>query len=308
MIPKKYLIVIVGPTAIGKTPLSIALAKRFNSEILSADSRQFFKEMAIGTAVPSSLELQEIPHHFIQHKNVKDIYNVGDFERDVLQLLEEKFKQHNILFMVGGSGLYIKAVLDGLDYFPEVNPAIRTQLMIDLDEKGIHYLQEKLSELDPHYYKKVDINNTHRLIRALEICIGSGETYSSFLGKKTKNRDFLFLKVGLTADRDFIYDRINKRVDQMMEAGLLEEVKELLPHMDLNALQTVGYRELFQFLNNDISLEEAIEEIKKNTRRYAKRQLTWFRKEEDIHWFNHPVNPEDVIAYIKSRTTQKYRP
>ncbi len=300
---KKNLIVITGPTAIGKTALSIALAKHFNSEILSADSRQFFKEMYLGTAVPSPDELKEIPHHFIQHKNVKESYNVGDYERDVLHLLEQKFKEHDILFMVGGSGLYIKAVLEGLDNFPDVGSSIRTQLMIDLEEKGIEYLQEKVQKLDPDYYKNVDINNTHRLIRALEICLGSGEPYSSFLGKQTVNRDFETIKIGLTAERSFIYDRINKRVDQMMEAGLLEEVEGLLPKKNLNALQTVGYRELFQFLNNEITLNEAIEEIKKNTRRYAKRQLTWLRKEADIQWFDFPVNMEDVIAYIKSRTT-----
>ncbi len=303
MIPKKYLIVIVGPTAIGKTALSIALAKHFNSEILSADSRQFFKEMVIGTAVPSAEELREVPHHFIQHIHVNDTYNVGDFERDALELLEQKFKQHNTLFMAGGSGLYIKAVLEGLDNFPEVDPAVRAQLMRDLEDKGILYLQEELLRLDPVHYKKTDVNNTHRLIRALEICIGSGQPYSSFLGKQTANRDFEYLKIGLTAERNLIYDRINKRVDLMMEAGLLEEVKGLLPQKNLNALQTVGYRELFQFLNNEISLEEAVKEIKKNSRRYAKRQLTWFRKEEGIQWFDYPVNPQEVMEYIKSRTT-----
>jgi tRNA dimethylallyltransferase len=300
---KKYLIAIVGPTAIGKTTISIALAKFFNSEIISADSRQFFKEMNIGTAVPSKEELAEVPHHFIQHISIEDVYNVGDFERDTLLLLEEKFKQHDLLFLVGGSGLYIDAVLKGLDIFPEIDPKIRAELQEMFDEKGIELLQELLKQMDPEYYKKVDNQNPHRLIRALEVCIQSGKPYSSFLGKNKAKRPFEILKIGLQADRKVLYDRINKRVDIMIENGLVEEAKQLEDKKHLNALQTVGYKELFSCFEKEISLERAIEEIKKNSRRYAKRQLTWLRKDEQIKWFEHNDDVENIIQYIKLKTS-----
>lgn len=299
----KYLIAVVGPTAIGKTAVSITLANHFKSEILSADSRQFFKEMSIGTAVPSEEELAEVPHHFIKHISITDNYNVGDYERDALQLLEEKFKTHDLLFMVGGSGLYIDAVVKGLDVFPEVNPKIREELQEIYDQKGLEPLQEKLRKLDPDYYQKVDIQNPHRLIRALEVCIESGMPYSSFLGKDKPKRDFEIIKIGLQADRKVLYDRINRRVDFMLEAGLFEEARNLESKKHLNALQTVGYRELFSHFENEISLEKAIEEIKKNSRRYAKRQLTWLRKEERIEWFEYNENVEKIIKYIKLRTS-----
>lgn len=300
---KKYLIAIVGPTAIGKTAVSIALAKHFNSEIISADSRQFFKEMSIGTAVPSKDELAEVPHHFIQHISIEDEYNVGDFERDALRLLEEKFKHHDRLFLVGGSGLYIDAVLKGLDTFPEVNPKIREELQELFDQNGIEPLQEQLKQHDPEYYNKVDIQNPHRLIRALEVYIQSGKPYSSFLGKNKPDRPFEILKIGLQADRKVLYDRINKRVDIMIESGLLEEAKQLEGKKHLNALQTVGYKELFSFFENEISRESAIEEIKKNSRRYAKRQLTWIRKDEAVKWFEYNETIENIIEYIKLKTS-----
>lgn len=300
---KKYLIAIVGPTAIGKTAVSIALASHFKSEILSADSRQFFKEMSIGTAVPSEEELAEVPHHFIQHISITDNYSVGDYERDALQLLEAKFKTHNLLFMVGGSGLYVDAVVKGLDIFPEVNPKIREDLQEIYDQKGLEPLQEQLKKLDPDYYQKVDIQNPHRLIRSLEVCIESGMPYSSFLGKNKPKRDFEVIKIGLQADRKVLYDRINRRVDLMIEAGLLEEARNLESKKHLNALQTVGYKELFSYFENEISLEKAIEEIKKNSRRYAKRQLTWLRKEAYIEWFEYNENVENIIKYIKLRTS-----
>ncbi|NCT19060.1 MAG: tRNA (adenosine(37)-N6)-dimethylallyltransferase MiaA [Flavobacteriaceae bacterium CG_4_8_14_3_um_filter_34_10] len=300
---KKHLIVLVGPTAIGKTALSVALAKHFKSEIISADSRQFYKEMSIGTAIPSQEELLEIPHHFIHHISVEQEYNVGAFERDALQLLEEKFQTNDLLFMVGGSGLYIQAVVEGLDTFPKIDPKIRKKLSNTFQENGITFLQKELLKLDFAYYQKVDIQNAQRLIRALEICIGTGKPYSSFLNKNNPTiRNFECIKIGLTADRNLLYNRINQRVDAMMNAGLLNEVEQLLPKKDLNALQTVGYRELFSYFNAEIPLDIAIEEIKKNTRRYAKRQLTWFRKEEEIKWFNFQTPYEEIITHIKSRT------
>lgn len=300
---KKYLIAIVGPTAIGKTDVSIALAKHFKSEIISADSRQFFKEMSIGTAVPSGEELAKVPHHFIQHISIKEDYSVGDFERDALQILEPKFKKHNLFFLVGGSGLYIDAVLKGLDTFPEINPKVRAELQKLFDQKGIEPLQEQLKQQDPDYYEKVDAQNPHRLIRALEVCIQSGKPYSSFLGKNKPKRPFEILKIGLEADRKVLYDRINRRVDLMIENGLIAEAKQLEEKKHLNALQTVGYKEMFSFFENEISLESAIEEIKKNSRRYAKRQLTWLRKDEEVQWFEYNETIEKIIQYIKIKTS-----
>ena len=295
----KTLISIVGPTAIGKTSLSIDLAKAFETEIISADSRQFFREMTIGTAVPSSEELAAAPHHFIQHISVEDAYSVGDFERDALQKLEQLFQRHNKVIMVGGSGLYVDAVTKGLDEFPEIDPQIRISLNDLFAAEGLPGLQRQLSQLDPEYYSEVDTENPHRLIRALEVSLGTGRPYSSFRQKKAAQRPFKSVLIGLTADREVIYDRINRRVDLMMEQGLLEEAKALAGKKHLNALNTVGYKELFAFLEGRCSLEEAVEEIKKNTRRFAKRQLTWFRKNPEIHWFDHTTPTEEIIDMIK---------
>lgn len=297
----KYLVVILGPTAIGKTEKSIALAKKFNTEIIAADSRQFYKEMSIGTAVPSDDELKSVSHHFIHHKSIQDNYSVGDFERDAIELTDKLFQKHDVLFMVGGSGLYIDAVCYGLDEFPEVQDTIREELKSQLEEKGIAFLQNKLSELDPEYFKNADTQNPHRVIRALEVCLASGKPFSSFRKNKTTERNFKVIKIGFTAPRTTVYERINQRVDLMMQEGLLEEAKKLYPHRQLNALQTVGYKELFDFFDNEITLEEAVEEIKKNTRRYAKRQLTWFRKDENIHWFDYKTIPNEIIAYLKEQ-------
>ncbi|TBW26763.1 tRNA (adenosine(37)-N6)-dimethylallyltransferase MiaA [Gramella sp. KN1008] len=296
-----FLINIIGPTAIGKTALAIAVAKHFNTEIISADSRQFFKEMKIGTAVPDAEELEAAPHHFIQHISIEDKYSVGDFEREALRKLEELFKEHKIAVMVGGSGLYIKAVTEGLDDFPEVDPEIRKNLNKHLEEDGIDWLQQKLFVLDPDHYKNIDVQNPHRLIRALEVCIGTGKSFSSFLNKEKPPRDFETIHIGLTADREIIYDRINKRVDLMIENGLIEEAKSLYPKRELNALNTVGYKELFQYFEGETDLETAISEIKKNTRRFAKRQLTWFRKDEDIKWFEFDEDPEKIFGYIENK-------
>ena len=295
---KNYLITIIGPTAIGKTALSIKIAKHFNTEIISSDSRQFFKEMYIGTAVPSDLELSEVKHHFIQNISIHTEYSVGQFERDAMELLQELFKKHRIVVMVGGSGLYVDAVLKGLDNFPDVNPEIRENLKKELGLFGISHLQDQLKKLDPVTYEKIDLENHQRVIRALEICIGTGKPYASFLTEATAKRNFTPIKIGLTADRQIIYDRINQRVDIMMEEGLLEEVKELVTYKKLNALQTVGYKELFLYLNNEMPLETAIEEIKKNTRRFAKRQLTWYRKDDEIKWFDYQEDVSNIINYI----------
>lgn len=301
MLKKQTLITIVGPTAIGKTTLSIDLAMHFNSEIISCDSRQFFKEMTIGTAVPDIDELLATKHHFIQHISIFDDYNVGQFEKDTLSKLDELFIKNPIQIMVGGSGLYADAVLNGLDDFPEVDASIREELTQLLNEKGIEYLQAQLKKLDLESYENIAIDNPHRIIRALEICLGTNKPYSSFKNKPKTPRNFNSIKIGLTADRTLIYDRINQRVDKMMENGLLEEAKKLHSYKYLNALQTVGYRELFAYFDGEISLDFAVSEIKKNTRRFAKRQLTWFRKDENILWFDFKTDCKTIIEKISER-------
>jgi len=298
---KNTLITIVGPTAIGKTALSIQLANYFNTDIISCDSRQFFKEMTIGTAVPETDELAAAKHHFIQNRSIFEDYNVGSFERDVLQKLEGLFQENPVQIMVGGSGLYVDAVLKGLDYFPEVDPKIREELTTQLHEKGIETLQEKLKELDLETYNTIAIDNPHRIMRALEICIGSNTPYSTFKNKPKAPRNFNSIKIGLIADREIIYNRINQRVDRMMANGLLEEAKELYPNKKLNALQTVGYRELFSYFDGDFTKDFAISEIKKNTRRFAKRQGTWFKKDEETLWFDYQTSIDDVIHAISDK-------
>ena len=296
---EKYLIAIVGPTAIGKTALSIKLAQHFKTEIISGDSRQFYKELQIGTAVPSEEELNAAKHHFIQHRSINNNYNVGDFEKDAISKINTLFKYYDVLIIVGGSGLYIDAIIKGLDDFPEVDKKIREDLNTQLENKGLSHLQNRLKELDPISYQNIAINNPHRVIRALEICIVTKKPYASFLNKEKRKRPFKTIFVGLTADRDVVYSRINKRVDNMMESGLLEEVKQLEPKKHLNALNTVGYKELFQYLEGTISLEFAVNEIKKHTRRFAKRQLTWFRKNEAILWFDYKTNTKKIIEFIQ---------
>ncbi len=296
---QNFLISIVGATAIGKTALSIALAKHFNTEIISSDSRQFYKEMCIGTAVPSKDELNQVNHHFIQDRSIFENYSVGDFERDALKKLEELYKEHNIVIMVGGSGLYVNAVLNGLDDFPNIDPLIRVQLKTDLKEKGIEFLQNRLLKLDPETYQKIDIDNHQRLIRALEISLGTGKPYASFLSQKKNKRNFIPIKIGVTAPREIIYNRINQRVDMMMDHGLLKEAEKLYSHKDLNALQTVGYKELFKFFDKEFTLDFSIQEIKKNTRRFAKRQNTWFKKDQEIKWFDYKEDLNLIIKFIK---------
>lgn len=297
----KQLITVIGPTAIGKTTLAVSLAKHFETEVISSDSRQFYKEMSIGTAVPTAEERQGIPHHFIQHISIKTPYSVGDFETEALQKIQTLFKSHDILILVGGSGLYTDAILYGLDTFPKVSPKVREELNLTLKENGISVLQKQLEKLDPEYYQKVDIQNPHRLIRALEVCISSGKSYSSFLGQPKKVRPFNLIVVGLTADRDILYERINTRVDLMMAHGLLDEVKQLWEYREYNALQTVGYKELFAFMEGKCSLETAVEEIKKNTRRFAKRQLTWYRKSKNVLWYDYRTPHAEIANTLENK-------
>ena len=301
------LITIVGPTAIGKTALSIQLANAFNASIISCDSRQFFKEMTIGTAVPKPKELAAAKHYFIQNRSVFDSYNVGEFERDTLEKLEVLFKENPIQIMVGGSGLYVDAVLNGLDYFPEVAPEIRETLLLKLEKEGIEVLQKQLKELDLETYKLIAIDNPHRIMRALEVCIGSGIPYSTFKNKPKKPRNFKSIKIGLNADRQIIYNRINQRVDAMIDNGLIEEAKTLYVHKELNALQTVGYRELFSFFDGNFTKEFAISEIKKNSRRFAKRQLTWFKRDENILWFDYLTDKLTIVSEISEKINKLKR-
>lgn len=300
-IPAKYLITVIGPTAIGKTAMAIELARHFEGEIISADSRQFFKEMAIGTAVPSENELAAAKHHFIQNISIFEDYNVGDFERDAIAKLDELYQTNDFAVMVGGSGLYIDAVLKGFDDFPDVDPDIRQQLIADYEAKGVEYLQQELQRLDPVHYENVAKENPQRLMRALEVSIGSGRPYSSFLNIKKNSRGFTPIIIGLQAERELMYERINRRVDIMVNGGLIEEAKALHPHKNLNALQTVGYRELFEYFDGNGTLEFALEEIKKNTRRFAKRQMTWFRRTDGAKWFDFTTPPAEIINYINTQ-------
>lgn len=297
MASNKTLIVVVGPTAIGKTALAIDIAKQFSTEIISADSRQFFREMEIGTAKPSLEELAAAPHHFINSHSVETLFSTGDFELQALALMDELFQKHELLVMVGGSGLYVNAICNGLDDLPPTDINIRNSLNKLHAEEGIESIKKQLKEYDPEYYAKVDQANPQRMIRGLEFYLSTGQKLSSFLTSNKKSRPFNIVKIGLNTDRDKLYQRINVRVDQMMDAGLLDEVKRLSPFRSYNALNTVGYSELFTYLDGESSLQEAVDKIKQNTRRFAKRQLTWFRKDESITWFE--TNQTDaVINYI----------
>ncbi|MDG1452299.1 MAG: tRNA (adenosine(37)-N6)-dimethylallyltransferase MiaA [Polaribacter sp.] len=301
MTSNNFLISIVGPTGIGKTALSVKLAKYFNSSIVSFDSRQFYKEMTIGTAVPNTEELKAVEHHFIQNRSIFEDYNVGSFENDALEKLDALFIKNPIQIMVGGSGLYLDAILKGLDYFPKVNGDIRTKLNTELEKKGIQNLQNQLKELDIQSYNTINIENPQRVIRALEICIGTGKPYASFKNKPKSVRKFHSIKIGLDADRETIYNRINMRVDVMIKNGLLEEAQQLYQYKNLNALQTVGYRELFSYMDGNCSKEFAIGEIKKNTRRFAKRQGTWFKKDPNTLWFDYQTDMNTIVGQISDK-------
>lgn len=301
---QNYLITIVGPTAIGKTALSIVLANHFQSSIISSDSRQIYKEMAIGTAVPNETELKSAPHFCVQHKSIFDVYNSGHFELETIKLLENLFENNNIQIMVGGSGMYVNAVLNGFDDFPEIDTKIREDIIKQYNQEGLNFLQEKLSNLDPDFYKKLTLENPQtlknpqRMMRFVEVCIGTNKPYSSFLNQEKNKRNFTPIIIGLEASREILYERINLRVDLMIQEGLVLEAKKLHPNKDLNALQTVGYKELFDYFDEKTTLDFAVEEIKKNTRRFAKRQITWFKKTPNIAWFDFRTNPELIIEHI----------
>lgn len=300
-----YLITIIGPTAIGKTALSIALAQHFGCDIISCDSRQFFKEMKIGTAVPSDEELAAATHHFIQNKSIFESYSVGDFEQEALSKLDELFQKNNIQIMVGGSGLYVDAVLKGFDDFPDIDDSVRTEINTKYDALGIEYLQEQLQKLDSEYYQKLEtenpqtLQNPQRMKRFVEVCLGTGKPYSSYIGKRKNLRNFTPIIIGLEADREIMYNRINQRVDIMLNERLLAEVESLYPNKHLNALQTVGYRELFDYFDGKTTLEFAIEQIKMNTRRFAKRQITWFKRTENVSWFDYLADRKEFIKVIE---------
>lgn len=303
----QYLIIIIGPTAIGKTALSIQLAQHFDCDIISCDSRQFYKEMRIGTAVPSQKEQAAAQHHFIQNISIFDTYSVGDFENDALTKLEELFHKNPVQIMVGGSGLYVDAVLKGFDEFPVIDTSIREDITKNFETDGIEYLQMELKKYDPAYYNKLQtenpqtLQNPQRMKRFVEVCLGSGKPYSSFIGIRKNQRNFTPIIIGLEADRAIMYERINRRVDVMLQEGLLHEAKALYPYKKLNALQTVGYRELFDYFDGNTTLDFATEEIKKNTRRFAKRQMTWFKRIENTAWFNYQTEPAEIINFVAKK-------
>jgi tRNA dimethylallyltransferase len=292
------LVVITGPTAVGKTQLCVEVAQHFNTEIISADSRQFYKELTIGTAKPTAKEMQNIKHHFIGSHSITNNYNVNDFEKDALAKLNKLFQYHKMVILTGGSGMYIDVLCDGLDDdLPGADESIRNELDYLYQKYGIELLQKKLQQLDPDFYKTIDLNNVNRLSRAIEVCIQTGKPYSTLRTGNKQKRPFNVLKIGLNRDREELFDRINQRVDLMMKDGLLAEVKRVLPYKDKNALKTVGYSELFDFLDNKCTLEQATENIKVNTRRYAKRQINWFTKDGNYKWF-HPNKMKDIIKFI----------
>lgn len=293
------LVTIIGPTAIGKTDLAIKIAEFYKTEIVSADSRQFYRELNIGTAKPSSSELSKIKHHLINNKSIQEQYNINDFEKDAIESINSIFKKNKVAVLVGGSGLFINSVLYGLDEIPEIDENIRNSLYSDMDSLGIKTLQEKLKLLDPNSYENIDIDNPRRLIRALEVTIGSGKPYSSFLKKTKKTRNFNVITIGLNQDRAELYEKINTRVDNMIKDGLIDEAKGLYELKNLKTLNTIGYSEVFKYIDGVYSKDECINEIKKNTRRYAKRQLTWFKSIENVKWVSPNYDLKDVLNHIE---------
>ncbi len=297
---KKYLIIIAGPTASGKTKTAISLARHFRTEIISADSRQFYREMVIGTAAPTKEELELAQHHFTGHLSVTQPYDVYQYEKDVMELLTAKFNQYQTMILAGGSGLYIDAVGLGMDDLPDTSPGLREHIKNLEVMYGLDFIRNYLKILDFEYYEKVDKNNPVRMRRAIEVCISTGKKFSSFQRQQFPKRSFSLIWIGLTMERPSLYQRIEQRTDAMLEKGFIEEAEALYPFREYNALKTLGYRELFQYFNKDISLEQAIKDIKTNTRRYAKRQLTWFRRNKKIRWF-HPENISEMIHYIENQ-------
>lgn len=297
---KRRLIVVVGATASGKTDLSIVLARRYNAPIISTDSRQVYRGLPIGTAYPSDEQLKSIEHHFIGELDLTQEFNCGEYERQALERLGELFAEHDTVVAVGGSGLYVRALCEGIDDLPDVDKSLREQLMIRLATEGVESLSDELHRLDPEYYEQVDKCNPARVVRALEVCLSTGEKYSSLRKGAKKERDFEIVKIGVDISRDVLYERINRRVDIMMEAGLEREARAVLPYRNCNSLRTVGYSEMFDFFDGKTTRDEAVELIKRNTRRYAKRQMTWFRRDADIRWFE-PSQTDKIIEYIDGR-------
>jgi len=297
----KTVIIVCGPTAVGKTSVAISLAKHFHTEIISADSRQCFKELNIGVARPSEEELKEVPHHFIASHSVNEDINAAFFEQYALQKVNELFRKHDLVIMVGGTGLYIKAFSDGLDEIPAVDEAIRKKIIADYDKKGMEWLQNEIKEKDTQFYAVGEIRNPQRLMRALEVIESTGRSILDFRKNNKTTRDFNIIKIGLELPKEELHQNIDSRVDKMIAQGLVEEVRSLLHCKNLNALQTVGYSEIFEYLEGKMSLESAIDEIKKNTRQYAKRQMTWFRKDKEIKWFS-PKNADEIFNYAKEKT------
>ena len=295
------LIVIVGPTGSGKTSLSIDIARHYSAPIISTDSRQVYRGMPIGTAQPTKEELAAAEHHFIADRSIEDDFNCGRYEQEALERLKELFAKHDYVVAVGGSGLYIQALCEGLDALPEADDKLRTELKQRLESEGIESLVKQLKELDPVYAVEADVHNPQRVVRALEVCLVSGRPYSELRRGATQQRDFNIIKIGTDMPRDILYERINRRVDIMLEEGLLDEVRALLPYRHLNSLQTVGYREFFDYFDGKCSLEESVELVKRNSRRYAKRQMTWFRRDESIAWFA-PSDLTAILDFIASAT------
>ena len=302
---KKLLLVILGPTAVGKTTLAINLAKYFNTEIVSADSRQFYKELNIGTAKPTKKELRSVKHHLINNISILKDYNISEFEKDAINSIDSIFKNNNLAILVGGSGLYIDTILYGIDNIPKVDLAVREKLNIEFKEKGLKFIQDKLKKLDLECYKKIDLNNYRRIIRALEVCISTGQPFSSYLKLKGRKSRYNTLIIGLKKERKVIHQLINYRVDKMIENGLINEVKSLEKNKKLNALNSIGYKEVFNYLEGKCSLEKAIENIKTNSRRYAKRQLTWFNANKNIIWHEGEFNTDKIIETVNRTITQQ---
>ncbi len=294
---QKLLIVIVGPTAVGKTDLSIDFAKNYNAEIISADSRQFYKELSIGTAVPTNDQLNSVKHNFIHNKSIHEYYNAYKYEQDVIEFLQQYYKTHDKAIMTGGSGMYIDAVCNGIDLIPDIDDKLRNSLIERMENEGVESLRFELKKLDPEFYKLVDLKNKQRILRALEVCIQTGKPFSSFRTKSKKEREFKIIKIGLNRDREELYDRINHRVDIMIESGLVKEARSVEQYKNAYALKTVGYRELFAHFNGEYDLNKAIELIKRNTRHFARRQLTWFNKDKEIVWF-HPDDKSEILEQI----------
>lgn len=294
----KYLISIVGPTAIGKTNLAIQLAEQYSTEVISADSRQFYEELNIGTAKPSNEDLNKVKHHLINNKSIKENYSIGEFEKDAIEKITNVHKKSNIAILVGGSGLYIDVINYGLDKMPKNDDKIRAFLNNEFKLKGLSFIQNQLKEKDLISYNNIDLNNHRRIIRALEVSISSGKPYSSYLNKKKIKRNFKTIEIGLKDTRELIYERINNRVDTMVKDGLIQEVKELVKYKNLNSLNTIGYKEIFNYLDNTTNLKDTINKIKKNTRRFSKRQMTWFKSNKNITWFKVDYKIEEIIRYI----------